>query len=474
MKAMNDDDFSDDWADTKKDPQELIPGIIAHAQKYEKREAFDPLRPAFQHFLETRRDTLRLANDVFSVFTPKMTLAKVYNEVVPSAGIYKGWTVHNATTFSHLVTLTEEEKLRHPGLEERLRSDLTERLSDPNLINNVFSSSTRMISPSDDIRAKFCLKPEEMVVEYIYDDCLWQRGFWVSGTGPRCFYLSRSVNPRLAKILRRPHGVIPEARILEIYKLEVAALEDTAHPYVIEAAAKWGMPFALNSYAVNLFDGQDGIEKDMPKGIEVCRDAASLGDEKAKRNLPIFLNDYAVKLFHGGDGIGRDISNAIKLYQEAAGLGNEKAKRNLPRALNDYNDYAAKLFDGMDGLERNIPKAIEAMRELWHLGNEAAKHNLPILLARYSVKLFHGRDGIVKNRSKAIEVAREAVRLGGESVIDLSVALANYSINLFKGTDGVERNIPKAIETCREAAGLENADAIRNLPLMIAEAGSSR
>jgi TPR repeat protein len=44
---------------------------------------------------------------------------------------------------------------------------------------------------------------------------------------------------------------------------------------------------------------------------------------------------------------------------------------------------------------------------------------------------------------------------------------------LFKGQDGIAQDILKAIEVCREAADLGNADAIRNLPIMIAHAGNS-
>ena len=64
--------------------------------------------------------------------------------------------------------------------------------------------------------------------------------------------------------------------------------------------------------------------------MELCREAASLGYEQAIRNLPRMIAQYAVNLFQGTDGIGKNISKAIELCREAAGLGNADAIRNLP------------------------------------------------------------------------------------------------------------------------------------------------
>ncbi len=203
MKALNDDDFEEAWGDTTKDPQELIPGIIAHAQKHEKKEVFESLTPAFQHFLQTRRDTLRLVNDVFSVFAPKMTLLKVHNEAMELGKTYKGWTVHN--------NATEGEK-------ERV-IDKVEGLSIIDEGGDVFSSSARTTPPSDELHARLGLNLEAMIVEYVYDPYLLKEAFDVSGAGPKRFYLSRRPpNPQLARILTRPHGIIPVSAIVKTYK----------------------------------------------------------------------------------------------------------------------------------------------------------------------------------------------------------------------------------------------------------------
>ncbi len=472
MKALNDDDFEEMWGDTEKDHQELIPAVIAHAQKHEKKEVFESLTPSFQHFLQTRHDTLRLANDVFSVFAPKMTLVKIYQEVMVSGDTYKGWRVHNIGAFRYAVTLTEEEKAEHPGLEERIRASLTQSLSRPNVVSNVFSSSAMAVPPSDEIREKFDLKPEEMLVEYIYDDCLVERGYGVRGTGPRRFYLSRPVNPRLARILRRPHGVTPASTLLETYKYMTMALAGTATLDVIKALVKSGNPDVLHNYAHMLADGKNGIERDIPKAIELCREAVSLGDKNALRVLPLMIAQYAVNLFHGQDGIEKDIPKAIETMREAAGLGDRDSIRNLPIMI---VQYAIRLFKGTDGVEKDIPKAIETMREAWSLGDKHAKYDLSLILHDYAVMLCKGTDGFQKDIPKAMELCREAASLGYEQAIrNLPRMIAQYAVNLFQGTDGIGKNISKAIELCREAAGLGNADAIRNLPLMIAQAGGSR
>ena len=279
MKALNDDNFSDDWSDTEKDPQELIPGIIAHAQKHEKKEVFDPLRPAFQHFLQTRRDTLRLVNDVFSVFAPKMTLLKVHNEAMELGKTYKGWTVHN--------NATEVEK-------ERV-IDKVEGLSIIDEGGDVFSSSARATPPSDELRARLGLNLEAMIVEYVYDPYLLKEAFDLSGAGPKRFYLSRPLNPQLARILTRPHGIIPVSAIVKTYKnVTTTTILPESPPLemieMIETAVKRGTPSVLSNYACMLFNGSHGVPKDIPRAIKLCREAADLGDRTANQySLPLMI-----------------------------------------------------------------------------------------------------------------------------------------------------------------------------------------
>ncbi|RZI45516.1 sel1 repeat family protein [Candidatus Finniella inopinata] len=331
MKAVNDDEFHDAWSDTKKDPGQLIPGIISHAQTHERKEVFAHLRPAFEAFLGTRRNTMRLANDVFNIFAPKMSLVKVYNEVVPSGGIYKGWTVHNVDVFAYPVTLTEEENARFPDAEDAIRKEINHDLSRSNHVSSIFSSSERAISPSDEIRSKFDLGSKEIIVEYIYHDCLPEQGYRVRGIGPRRFYLSLPImNPQLAKLLKQRGAIIPDSAMEETYRQTKLILKKKAIPDMIINTAKRGIPAALHNYALSLFENRtSGIKRDVPKAIEVYKDAFNLGFEIGKKNLPILLYKYAIMLFNGTDGIAQKNIQAIEIMREAADLGSPDARRDL-------------------------------------------------------------------------------------------------------------------------------------------------
>jgi hypothetical protein len=235
MKAMNDDDFEELWRQenaNKTASADFVSSVIDHSKNHEKKESFEPLQPSFQGFLQDRHDLIHLANDVFSVFAPKMTLKKVYTELMVSGGSsYKGWTVHNADAFAQLVTLTEEEKLNYPGLEDELKSA---KLSQFVMFRDVgpfqddiFSTSLRARTASDEISTKLILNSEEIIIEYIYDECLFEK-FGVIGSGPRQFYLSRllkdSLYSRMDAVLKRKFGLLPPSVLLDSRRLSRVTL----------------------------------------------------------------------------------------------------------------------------------------------------------------------------------------------------------------------------------------------------------
>ena len=86
--------------------------VVDHAKSYEKKEVFEPLQPSFQRFLQSRHDVIHLANEVFSVFAPKMNLKMVYTELMVSGGIHKGWTVYNADVFAQPIDLLRKLHFR--------------------------------------------------------------------------------------------------------------------------------------------------------------------------------------------------------------------------------------------------------------------------------------------------------------------------------------------------------------------------
>ncbi len=341
MKAMNDDDFEELWRQENASQTvsaDFVSGVVDHAKSYEKKEVFELLEPALQNFLQTRHDAIHLANDIFNIFAPKMTLKKVYTEIMVSGETYRGWTVHNAGTFAQLITLTKEENLLYPGLENELRSaKLGQFVGIRDVLqDDIFPTSLRARAISDEINEKIILGSEEVIVEYIYDECLFEK-FGVVGLGVKRFYLSRSVKfaseSRLDIILKRKFGVIPTSLLLESRKLSLWGYLNTSDR--LEAALERGIAPGMAFYARFLAGGIPGITKNNNplRALQVAQGAVNLGDKLALEDLPNFLHDYAFWLFKGEDDTTRDIPKAIELCREAASLGNPKAIRNLPRML---------------------------------------------------------------------------------------------------------------------------------------------
>ena len=118
------------------------------------------------------------------------------------------------------------------------------------------------------------------------------------------------------------------------------------------------------------------------------------------------------------------------------------------------------------------PAPMGALAWIQHLEDERDQADIE---GDYAVKFFHGQDGIVKDIPQAVETMREAAALGNADAIrNLPLILSDYAGNYFYGRNGIVRDTLKSVELCREAAALGNADAIRIPPIMIAQAGGSR
>ena len=68
------------------------------------------------------------------------------------------------------------------------------------------------------------------------------------------------------------------------------------------------------------FEGKEGVEKDVPKALDLLQKASSLGYLKAINNLAYF---YHI----GKEGIEMNIPKAIELYEKALKLGLKNTKK---------------------------------------------------------------------------------------------------------------------------------------------------
>ena len=69
-------------------------------------------------------------------------------------------------------------------------------------------------------------------------------------------------------------------RITRIYREKVKSGNESA---------KSNLAALLSNYAVWLFDGEHGIEKDTLKAIKICREAVKLGDVESQKSCQFFL-----------------------------------------------------------------------------------------------------------------------------------------------------------------------------------------
>ncbi|MBY0280688.1 MAG: hypothetical protein K2W94_00835 [Alphaproteobacteria bacterium] len=92
-KSLENDDFANAYSEVnpaKPATTTFIDAVLAQAQNQEKGEIFESLNKPLAQFLQNNQSTLQLANEIFNVFAPTLNIAKIYNEVMVSNGVYKG------------------------------------------------------------------------------------------------------------------------------------------------------------------------------------------------------------------------------------------------------------------------------------------------------------------------------------------------------------------------------------------------
>jgi TPR repeat protein len=524
-KAINskDDEFFNQWSAVKTTApatQGFIDAVKQYAHAQEKSSLVTALDKPLTALLKTSQATIATANEVFNLFAPRITLKKLYNEMIVDSE-YRRWTVHGANAFAYPISLSAEDAEMYPELETDLRSTFAEEFA-RGIEHCVYCCSSFAGFVSTDIASKFALGPQTVVLEYIYDVCLDEMaGGYVRDTGMKHLFLTKSIssaNPILRAILKRPYCKISQENILKIYKNGVKIQQKLSHRMTINeellSLVNAGSAFAMNYYWDALFNGVNGFIRDVPTSIEICRDAADLGAEDAVQKLPKLLAWYARWLFEGDAdrGIERNIPKALELFREVMEL-DESFKEIFPSFLSRYahwlfegnsergiekdesmgigfireavalgdndsqetlssflSDYSMDLFYGSNGIEKNIPEAVKACEEAANLGEETAIQNLPLVLTNYARWLFDGdaERGIEKCIPKAIEFFRKAMDRGSEAAkYDLSYALSCYSVLLFFGFDSIE----KAIVHSREAADLGFEPAKYTLPIFLSTYG---
>ena len=368
--------------------------------------------------------------------------------------------MHGADAFAYPVTLSEECEGKYPGLESSTRAIY---------LNEINSKSFNLLYRS----AVGCIDmPEFINLEYVFDECLEE----LLGRGedaevlPRFLFLRKALKSTFAGLLNKPYAKVPTEKLDSIFRYRARYTRKLETPPIsihedLLALRNYGSAEDIRFYSYCFFNGENGFSRDVPRAIEMCKDAAELGDSAAKEGLSSYLAQYGGWLMFGENGFSRDIPKAIEIYKELSERGCEEVKSYLPRLLASYSVW---VFYGQNGITRDIQKAIQVCREAAERDDESSIHNLPLFLKDYALWLYNGENGISKDIPKAVEVCRESVTLGNQEAKSFfPTLLNNYAAWLFRGENGIEQNLAMAVKVCREAAELGNEEAIAKLPTML-------
>jgi|688.fasta_scaffold44757_3 TPR repeat protein len=492
-KAMDDEDFENLWAAFNSDSTAAA-GFIAmvreHASANEQALLTAALQEPLTSFFLTNHATVSLANEVFNIFAPKITLRKIYTEMI--GGEYRGWTVHGADAFAYPISLHPDDIVANPGLEDHFRTLFKGQLASGKDVEILACASIGHYLPTAE-------DSQTIILEYVYDDLIGVYSYDLREVKPKSLLLRRATNPVLAGLLAKFPAQSLKLQKLSIYKNLIAfkrkLLTGTAMPCdELIQLLSFGNASAIAEYADYLYDGTNGIPKNVAVALTKYREAADLGNKSARKNLPNFLFKYAIDCFYGFDGTKENIEKSVELYEEADRLGLsinsivsldsvqmeriicffrdagnagcEIAAQNFPGLL---NNSAVHLFSSKKATATDIIKSIELLKEATDLGFELSKTNLAEVRKMQAVWLFNGEKGFVKNMPKAIEICREAILLGSEQAVEnLPTFLFRYATNLLAERNLLlKRDVRKAIVAFREAAALGHKGAINNLPIFL-------
>jgi TPR repeat protein len=158
-------------------------------------------------------------------------------------------------------------------------------------------------------------------------------------------------------------------------------------------------PHNVNLLAI-MYENGIGVPKNIPKSIELYKQAIKLNNPNAMNNLAyIYSNNdvlknipKAIELHEEGKIVTKNISKAIELYKKAVKLNNSKAMNNLAYI------YKNDKYDKYD-----IQKAIKLYEKAVKLNNPYAMRNLAFIYLYNSNYNINKRDGI-KLLLKAIDL----------------------------------------------------------------------
>ncbi|MBP9829309.1 MAG: sel1 repeat family protein [Proteobacteria bacterium] len=475
-KAINDEDdtFFDQWTAVSQtgSTHDFIEAVRNHTQYQEKASLFTALDEPLTAVL-TDRETIATVKDVFDIFAPKITLKKIYTEMI--GGEYRGWTIHGADAFAYPISLNDRDREQYSGFEAILRGLMMQSVANQASQKQAGLSCCSVVAclVSSDLAAMLSLSSENIILDYIsvsaIDEALKDL-IELEKIPTRHIFLTRKINPALISVIGKPFcKVLSENTLDKEIKRSLRVQRNFMMSNEIELGEDFfsllenGNTHAILLYSRLLFNGIGGVKRDISKAVEILRDPVDLGCDEAMPVLSEAIYDSAVDMLNGRGEMTKDIPLAIALVRESKALGSERAQKSLPSIL---NHCVSLMVDGKEGFAKNPLKALVFCKEAKNLGSRDAERNLPICLEFYRDSLFYGQNGVAKDAVKAIDICKKMIDCFGRNKAEqqLPIYLFNYGVWLYNGEEGIARDIPCSIENLKESADLGFTAAKELLP----------
>lgn len=478
MITFNDEDdiFFDQWTAARNNTSAadiFVEAVKSNIKISEEEALLKTLNASIEELLKTGQSTIATVQEVLNIFSPKVTLRNIYEDMV--GGKYRGWIVHGVDAFARLTSLGESAQsnsLLSKDFLATLNARMCAELAKEGDSEYVHCVSVLPISSDGAIEFR-----------YVYKQCIdILSGNLIPEVPLRYLSFTKGALPEeLQRLLKKYECTLLEERLLQRYKCqanvnkqiglqrfaEKRELQNTACDLRddIDCLADMGDSNGINNKGLFLFEGTNGFEQNMLQAFECFREAKDLGNKVAKNNLSLFLYRYSLFLVKGENGVKKDLQKAVDFCKEAKDLGYEAAIKDYPNFL---NEHAAFLFEEGDCAAQDLPRAIELLRESKSLGSTLYDLNLATMLDAYAHCLLSGIRGVKKDIPKSIELFKESATLGFAAAQQkLPRILYNYAVELFKGINDVERNIPKSIAIYEESAIMGFEGAKQELPIAV-------
>jgi len=137
-------------------------------------------------------------------------------------------------------------------------------------------------------------------------------------------------------------------------------------------------PTALEALGEQYGTGKCGLEKDVPRAIELWSEAAGLGSQDSHFNLGI--------RYFEGDGVPRDAAKVVYHWEKAAMQGHVKARHNLGSHEHRNGNYERAVRHWLISAKMGCEKSLESMKGMF-VGGIATKQQYTDALKGYQIAL---------------------------------------------------------------------------------------